>query len=446
MNRWKQVAIRSGIVLLVLGGTTLLWYQARYARPLAAPMERVLPKGYSPSAPNGYDTLKEAIILLEDPKLHLPKRPEGSSAERMAKAKRFLVANQPFLKKTRLALTQPFLAADPYPYDVYHFYPRFQLQLLSLLYAGTGDVPEGLRCALDLVELGALIPSGGDFHDREDGSNYYIRGRAVAWFLAERVDASAAREAVARLDKIEKRRWPLSESLREELRRKQVGSRLNAFGRGPVALWRALSSDRSVRGKNEPKDLWEQVKTVSGGPQSLMDSWGDWVERARKRLEQPWNPARPALTTNSGTDPITGAVSADLYGLSAYQNLELEEYLYRTDIALLRTYLIVQAYKEEQGSYPDSLETLVAKGYLNAVPTDPFSPTRAPLRYRKNDDDMLAPFTLWSLGPDATDNDGETVQRQPGAKNDKQTEWFEEEGSPLPGDVVACQTFFPRFY
>ena len=53
------------------------------------------------------------------------------------------------------ALGQQFVAADPYPYDWHYYEHGEQLQWLSAAYASERDISESLRCALDLLELGA---------------------------------------------------------------------------------------------------------------------------------------------------------------------------------------------------------------------------------------------------------------------------------------------------
>ncbi len=65
-----------------------------------------------------------------------------------------------------------------------------------------------------------------------------------------------------------------------------------------------------------------------------------------------------------------------------------------TVIALLR-------YEKEKGNLPVSLEALVEAGYLKSVPTDPYSDGE--LVYKKTDDG----FTLYSVGDNFTDDDGE---------------------------------------
>ncbi|MDH4201868.1 MAG: hypothetical protein OEV87_03155 [Phycisphaerae bacterium] len=67
--------------------------------------------------------------------------------------------------------------------------------------------------------------------------------------------------------------------------------------------------------------------------------------------------------------------------------------------ATLATLAILQ-YEKEHGEYPESLDALVKKELLKAVPMDPYSDK--PLIYRKTDDD----FILYSIGYNFTDDGG----------------------------------------
>lgn len=71
--------------------------------------------------------------------------------------------------------------------------------------------------------------------------------------------------------------------------------------------------------------------------------------------------------------------------------------------AMLTT-LALLTYKAQEGRLPESLGQLVDKGLLPSVPMDPYSD--APLVYRVNGDD----FTLYSLGEDCIDSDGEPCE------------------------------------
>jgi competence protein ComGC len=83
------------------------------------------------------------------------------------------------------------------------------------------------------------------------------------------------------------------------------------------------------------------------------------------------------------------------------------------------TVLAIKRYREEKGQYPISLSELVAAGYIEQVPMDPYSDKR--VIYKKTDDS----FVLYSLGPDF-DDDG-------GVENPEDSQKRRQEG---PGDEV----------
>lgn len=89
--------------------------------------------------------------------------------------------------------------------------------------------------------------------------------------------------------------------------------------------------------------------------------------------------------------------------------------------ALIATIAILR-YEKEKGEYPESLDSLVADGYLKQLPMDPFSDGL--LVYRVTDDG----FTLYSAGRNMTDDGGEYGTTSKGKKkqwggNDDRVFW-----------------------
>ncbi len=82
-------------------------------------------------------------------------------------------------------------------------------------------------------------------------------------------------------------------------------------------------------------------------------------------------------------------------------------------------------YKQDKGSYPESLDKLVTAGYLKEIPLDTFSDK--PLVYKKTDDD----FILYSVGPNFIDDGGQVYRDDKGIVR----QWADE------GDAV----FWPVF-
>jgi hypothetical protein len=67
------------------------------------------------------------------------------------------------------------------------------------------------------------------------------------------------------------------------------------------------------------------------------------------------------------------------------------------------TILALKRWRLEQGTYPQTLNELIANGFLKELPMDPYSDK--PLVYKKTDDN----FILYSVGPNFRDDNGEVA-------------------------------------
>lgn len=418
MSRLKRIAISTALTLAVLGGTTMLWYQSHYMAPAVLPTPPPLP------SPNGFDTLEKAIKLQRS---FVPGKDLSVwEIQPLAVRLKLVVENKPCLEKTREALTQEY--RRPLESNPFYWCHQKLLDFAARTYADSGKLPEAMRCALDSMEVGVVVPRGGGFRARAKGNAYETQGRQVAWQLINRVDAKTARAAVARLERIEGRRWPLSESLREDLQFGNFKRELAVFQAGPVYAWEKLSIDSATvtTGKADPgrdfRTLWQRAQAVYHGPQWVAYSVDVCVARAQARFDSPWHPDRP------------DGIEETSYSITGYRNKEMEEYFNRAQCALLKAYLARWAYEKEHGAPPRSLEELVSAGYLKAVPVDPFSPTRAPLRYSPDG-------TLWSVGPDATDDGGTPLTQRTSEIGDR---FFP--GDLLPGTRLEAHWFYRRWW
>ena len=73
----------------------------------------------------------------------------------------------------------------------------------------------------------------------------------------------------------------------------------------------------------------------------------------------------------------------------------------RADVEAVLTIIAILRYEQDSGGYPQNLQELIADAYLKQLPIDPYS--NEPLVYRRTDEG----FTLYSLGPNFTDDGGE---------------------------------------
>ena len=67
--------------------------------------------------------------------------------------------------------------------------------------------------------------------------------------------------------------------------------------------------------------------------------------------------------------------------------------------------LAAQAYRCEHGEFPEDSAALVPE-FLDQWPFDPFSPTSRPMHYRR---ESATSATVWSVGPNGTDENGEVT-------------------------------------
>ncbi len=89
------------------------------------------------------------------------------------------------------------------------------------------------------------------------------------------------------------------------------------------------------------------------------------------------------------------------------------------------TILALERWRLEKNEYPETLSELVAAGFAEELPMDPYSDK--PLIYRRTDDD----FILYSVGLNFRDDDGQVA-----IERDRPMRW----GTREAGDIVFWPT------
>ncbi len=89
----------------------------------------------------------------------------------------------------------------------------------------------------------------------------------------------------------------------------------------------------------------------------------------------------------------------------------------RVDLDSVITILAILRYKADKGRLPETLDALVAPGYLESVPRDPYGP--GALTYRREGDD----FVLYSHGADLDDDGGIPSRWGEGEQGGDQVFW-----------------------
>ena len=171
-------------------------------------------------------------------------------------------------------------------------------------------------------------------------------------------------------------------------------------GQGDGHLYGAAFSESPVYYilRSYKPELNKQLQITRKETIELADKMYDYFEWAKGRLpaelhrehEDPEKIAAEIVKGNYLLEilaPVFGQIIKTSYRFQAHTNGLL------TTVALLR-------YKTDKGEYPQNLDELVAAGYLNELPIDPFS--GGPLVYKRVNSD----FILYSFAEDYDDDNG----------------------------------------
>ncbi len=129
-----------------------------------------------------------------------------------------------------------------------------------------------------------------------------------------------------------------------------------------------------------------------------------FFQQAQSRLNTPPGASDPGTSNGS----LQGPTLSLFFSLvtPVYDSVARQAWRLKTHETATVTLLALQRYFREEGSYPESLDRLVARGYLKDLPRDPFG--QGSLTYRRTDEGFL----LYSWGADRRD-DGD----RPGVDN-----------------------------
>ena len=424
----KRTAIACGVGGVSLAGLGALWYQSHYVLPPEPKLDVKLP------SPNGYDTLQQACGLEVGEKEGIVTSPSRKDADQPLPGRLALLkANASSIEKLREALTQTYLNPTATINGDFKHYAKIReearmLSFASKTYADAGNLPEASRCALDAIELGAKIPRGGTLITGLVGIACEAIGTKALAGIADKLDAPTARVAARRLEAIDGERPKYAEILTEESRFSRQSIR-QMFARGPFALMRSQSLFGESSGElseelpHEEMSVSERAKLfcltavlVYHGPKTTLKETDRYMGELAALSGKPWSYPRPI--PQAPTDPLSRIM------MPVFSQAEFKWVSARATNALLRTRLALGAYRQEKGAYPASLDALVSGGYLDALPSDPLSPARAPLGYKPGGEK----FALWSVGPDAKDDGGKPIEME-GKRG------YVDEGKP--GDIVS---------
>ncbi|MBC8104402.1 MAG: hypothetical protein H7Z41_17640 [Cytophagales bacterium] len=313
---------------------------------------------------------------------------------------------------------------------------RGMARLLSLegqVREASGDLGGASQSRLDAVQMGEMLPRGGGLIHALVGIACEAIGRRPLWVLADKLSAGEAHAAASRLEKIEARRVPMADALKEEKWITQA-SLLEEFRTKstlqvcrdffPVTSGEAEGNDTENWFSSVERSFALMIPLAAKSKTQILAAHGAFMDINIARARTPYASASRLAPIPGPSDPINAIL------LPVFTQARFKEDDTRMQNALLTTVLALRAYRAEQGAYPESLEALVSHGYLSRIPADPFASTGGtPVRYRR-----LAggTYLLYSVGPDCQDDDGTPIRAT--FANEKPKHWVE---ADMKGDFVV---------
>lgn len=298
-----------------------------------------------------------------------------SSKEKQVMLKRNARALQTLRKGFAFPYVQPPTRSNFYnssfqTADVSYYWSSFhQLSHVLALQAqwqkARGDWNGALNTCLDGVHFALDIPHGAPVTATLIGQSIEALVRAEAWPCVPHLSASQARSALLRLQKLEKRRVPIVQTLQEQKWALQAALVLEFHDPN----WRNTLFNNRDNSSAHP-ELGMRGSFIS--KQEIIDRIGHSLDAQIANARLPYTRQQKVFEKPNPLDEILGIVSFS-DNISFFTRCQAQS-------ALLMTALALQAYRVEHKSYPPTLNALVPR-YLPAVPLDPFSDNQ-PLRYK----------------------------------------------------------------
>lgn len=407
LNKGEKILLIGTIVLLVVGGFVAFWTYYSNIDPvvsiptpampnpnarddyLAAEKARVFSIPIGPTASLNTDEVAEWI---QNGRITQPKRmPAGTPTPKLADMHRLMQMNTPALVKLEQSFTHEYREPPRRSRRNTSEYAKSRtlarmLQADADLQCAEGNWDGGTERYLDILRLGDDIQHGAPLVGMLVGTSIQAIGRQEIWPMLDHVSSTEARRAARRLEAIAAHRVPYADMLREEKWATQA-MMMEAF-HGPN--WRGFRS--YLAGDYGRPDPLSSFRALFCTKRMVMRNYTQYMDTLIYNTQQPY----PAALTYPPRprDPINGAF------ISVYDETWMRDYLARTQNDLLMVSFALRAYKADHGRYPVKLKALVP-AYLKAVPADPFA-QNATLGYKLTGKS----YTLYSIGPDATDNGG----------------------------------------
>lgn len=309
------------------------------------------------------------------------------------------------------------------------------LNLKSKVEAERGAWGTAVNASLDAVQMGEAMPHGSPLIGELVGIACQAIGHVQIWKAVPHLNAQEAKAASHRLEGITALHLSYADVLQEEKWCGQAGLAETFHYRDPRKALVEFVGLTSGTGVSMEERAMQNLLLLFWNKRVSLACYSHYMDQIIANARQPYamHPAEPSIPF----DPL-GALLCPVFAQAYFKNAFIE-----TQNALLLVSLALQAYRQEQGHYPDTLDALVPT-YLSRVPNDPFANHRT-LRYRRDGDvydqrpdghttkignlpqRTAAPdhYTLYSVGPDGKDDGGLTIvklQKEVGQPRQEQSE------------------------
>lgn len=293
------------------------------------------------------------------------------------------------------------------------------IELNSQVEVGQKKWAQAVNTSLDGIEFGVKMPRGGVLIHGLVGIAIQAIDRQHTWGYIGHLTGAEAKLATTRLEKIIAKQIPISETFTEEKWATQAGL---------IELMRNRTLDKVFlqTGSGERNRDW--LETVSITTQLYLTSNKTILDRYTKNMDKvieaskyPEGDDRQRLGEPTGKDIVTRTLFP-VFTKASFKWTSTD-----TQNRLLLLSLALQAYKADNGKYPNGLTDLVPK-YLKKIPTDPFDTNNSPFCYKKTGEKYL----LYSVGPDHKDDNGKPIDN---IRNGKSSRYIAIDDST--GDIVV---------
>ena len=267
--------------------------------------------------------------------------------------------------------------------------------------AADGDALGAAQSSLDALELSGQAARGPIINALSGAATAAIARRSLL-LHAKSLDAQQLREVAGKWEKISGTFPTYAQTLRDEEQLQvrlmvQNNATVSAYWSDPIAIAETETAIKEARDAGEMteqefKDAETSLLQVKG--LVFADVNADLravFDKALTRSNQPYLVAQKEVPLK-GNNPFTEFSAQFLSNARDRFSIERNIVNNRELVAALR----LRAAKLESGQYPATFD----------AGTDPFSPTLAPLIYKRAGDS----YVLYSVGPDGKDDNGAEIQ------------------------------------